>query len=328
MTEYQALEPTITSSLGTEPLSFDGSSVSFFTSTSFLYTLAFVVIVVAASYRYSVAGMLRMQATEEGIRKSKEEFKRVTYGLLGVFGLWLILATVNKDMLTGDVGLSELKATMTTNSGKYIPSKTTSPSIGTQTGSGNTPKNCTMTTQDTITAIKSGNVCGGTTCNGLLTTCKYKDYLPELKTASGNNSEKLKMLIVIMCKESGGNSRSAPPANDNGTYDCGLMQVNKKTPCTQDDFNPATNIQAGASIFFSNNPPMYGGVPITASTFAAYNAGNAGANSQSNDCNSSIGFTSPVPKWVCPINAGDMCAVKSYACTLNACVNDPSLNGL
>ena len=82
---------------------------SFFASTSFIYTLAFVVIIVAASFRYAYAGTLRLPGSEEGIRKSKEEFRRVTYGLLGVLGLWLILATVNKDMLTGNVSLGALR---------------------------------------------------------------------------------------------------------------------------------------------------------------------------------------------------------------------------
>ncbi|MBP6948462.1 MAG: hypothetical protein KBC41_01235 [Candidatus Pacebacteria bacterium] len=122
---YTALESDFIRSVGAEAPTFsDGTSPSFFTSSSFLYALFFVVIVVAASYRYALAGMLRIQATEEGIRKSKEEFTRVTYGLLGVFGLWLILATVNKDMLTGDVGLGALKSTITSAGGGYIPGQT------------------------------------------------------------------------------------------------------------------------------------------------------------------------------------------------------------
>ena len=106
---YTSLEPGLESNIG-GGASFTTANVpTLFTSASFVYTFAFVIIVVAASFRYAYAGGLRMQATEKGIQESKSEFKRVTYGLLGVFALWLILYTVNKDMLTGNVSLSGLK---------------------------------------------------------------------------------------------------------------------------------------------------------------------------------------------------------------------------
>ena len=109
--EYQSLEPTITNSLGIEKPTFNNSSPSLFTSTSFLYTLFFVVIVVVAASRYAQAGLFRMEASERGIKNSNEIFKKTTLGLLGVFALWLILSTINKDLLTGNVGLDKLRAT-------------------------------------------------------------------------------------------------------------------------------------------------------------------------------------------------------------------------
>ena len=51
-----------------------------------------------------------MQSSENAIRQSNEIIKKVTLGLLGVFSLFLILFTVNKGLVTGDVGLSGLKA--------------------------------------------------------------------------------------------------------------------------------------------------------------------------------------------------------------------------
>jgi hypothetical protein len=107
---------------------------SLFTSTSFLYNFFLVIIIVTASFRFAYAGMLRMNPSESGIKASKEEFKRVTFGLFGVLGMWLIIATFNRDMLTGNVGFADLA---TTGGGVARPS--------TQTGtpSGNTPTNAT-----------------------------------------------------------------------------------------------------------------------------------------------------------------------------------------
>ncbi len=111
---YTLLEPNLTKDLGGENFNFNTSnSSSFFASTSFIYVFAISIIIVAAALRYAYAGMLRIDASESGIKKSKEEFTRVTYGLLGVLGLWLILFTVNKDMLTGDVTLSNLTSSST-----------------------------------------------------------------------------------------------------------------------------------------------------------------------------------------------------------------------
>jgi hypothetical protein len=122
---YVPLESELVSSLGPKLTFSTTDTPALFTSTSFIYSFAFVIIIVTASFRYALAGVLRMQASEEGIRKSKEEFKRVTFGLLGVLGLWLILFTVNKDMLTGEVGLENLKTD---------PIKATSNSSGITTG--------------------------------------------------------------------------------------------------------------------------------------------------------------------------------------------------
>jgi hypothetical protein len=89
---------------------FSGDTPSLFATSSFVYTLFFVSIVVAAFYRYTLAGLWRMEASQTGIKKSNDELKRVSLGLLGVFSMFLILFTVNKDLLKGDVGLSELRA--------------------------------------------------------------------------------------------------------------------------------------------------------------------------------------------------------------------------
>jgi hypothetical protein len=109
MAEYKLLEPDIAPAFGVTAPTFTGTP-TLFASSSFIFALSITIVIVAASFRYAYAGVLRLPASEEGIRKSKEEFKRVTYGLLGVLGLWLVLFTVNKDMLTGEVTLSALKS--------------------------------------------------------------------------------------------------------------------------------------------------------------------------------------------------------------------------
>ena len=108
---YTPLEPSIAESLnpGGQAPTYNPADLSFFTSVSFLYTLSFSLIVMGAFYRYGIAGVLRMQASEKGIRDSNDIMKKTTLGLLGVFSLFLLLSLVNKDMLTGDVGLSALK---------------------------------------------------------------------------------------------------------------------------------------------------------------------------------------------------------------------------
>jgi hypothetical protein len=109
MATYAPLEPSNLQDLVGNTPTYNGSDFSLFTVSTFLYTLLFSAIIAAAFYRYTVAGLTRIQASEASIRKSNEIFKTVSLGLLGVFSLFLILFTVNKDLVTGDVGLEKLK---------------------------------------------------------------------------------------------------------------------------------------------------------------------------------------------------------------------------
>ena len=111
-TSYTLLEPKITSELNPvgQSLSFSTNQpLSFYASTTFIWGVFFVAIVTFAFVRFVLASGLRMQGTPTSISKSNEIFKTVTLGLLGVFSLFLILYTFNKDLLIGDVGLGELK---------------------------------------------------------------------------------------------------------------------------------------------------------------------------------------------------------------------------
>jgi hypothetical protein len=107
------------------------AAVSLFASTSFLYTMGIMLSVVAAGVMYARAGVYRMQASEAGVRKSNEEIRRTTLGLLGVLSLFVIIYTFNRDLLTGDVGLQEFRVkpvTSTLSSSNSTPvSTSTSP---------------------------------------------------------------------------------------------------------------------------------------------------------------------------------------------------------
>jgi hypothetical protein len=61
---------------------YDGTDVSFYATSSFIYTLFFIAIVGAAFYEYILVGVYRMEASENGIRRSNETFRRTTWGLL------------------------------------------------------------------------------------------------------------------------------------------------------------------------------------------------------------------------------------------------------
>ncbi len=108
---YVSLEKDYTSALGVAAPTFVvGGKTSLFASTSFLYSLAIMISVVAAGFMYARAGLWRMEASSRGITKSNEEIKRTTLGLLGVLSLFVILYTFNKGLLTGEVGLDNLRA--------------------------------------------------------------------------------------------------------------------------------------------------------------------------------------------------------------------------
>jgi hypothetical protein len=107
---YIPLESKNLNLLGVDAPSFGGANTSFYATSSFVYTLFFIAIVGAAFYQYILAGIYRMEASESTIRKSNETIKRTTLGLLGVFSLFLILFTVNKGLLKGDIGFEGLQS--------------------------------------------------------------------------------------------------------------------------------------------------------------------------------------------------------------------------
>ena len=204
----------------------------------------------------------------------------------------------------------------------------------TNAGVSGSPASC-ETKEVIISKLNSQDLCGGISCSSL-SGCNYNRYLPEIAAASQKYNVDKNLVIAILCKENRGLNTTAQNKNTDSTgrvsYDCGLMQVNQNTPCSQSSYDASTNIDAGVRVLSSVvRTNTYPSIHWAASAAAAYNAG-AGYNTNSVDCTQSAGFPSSIPKWACPINPGDttynMCAVKSYACDVSACVKQLSGSGL
>jgi hypothetical protein len=282
--------------------------------------------------------MLRIQASEKGIKDSKEEFTRVTYGLLGVLGLWLILFTVNKDMLMGGVdlgGLRSVKGGVSTAQNSNIGNQngtsgntTTSPSAG-QNSTSIPPGKC-LSISDTKTALTAGNICDSAKCSTFTgcTLTPYESIIQDEAKIAGIDPNIIK---VIICKESRGKPNVQNSGNVNGTYDCGLMQVNQSGACTTDSYDIRSNIHAGATLVKlklaqNSGGITYPGIPQIAKMFAAYGCcGTEGnPNNESHDCTPATGYPFTPPKWACPENPGpsatNMCSVRADVCGAIACL--------
>ena len=331
--EYKLLEKSSFEALGIQNQTFNSANVSFFATSSFIYTLLFSAIVGAAFYEYILVGVYRMEASESGIRKSNETFKRTTLGLLGVFSLFLIIFTLNKGLLTGNVDLSEFKAGAISRGlrGSMAAGNGAGVGVG-SVGSGGTSKLC-ESTETTITKLQSsGGICGDAVCTAL-SGCNYQQYMTIIDQAVGSDAQLKKMIIVTMCKESRGDPRASHLNSSDQSYDCGLMQINQKSPCNSatliDPDNIKANIQEGVTLMkkkIAATSQVYQNIPAETGPLSSYNccANGTVPNSSSADCNSASGFPFSIPKWACPINPGtgdfNMCSVKSYACELSACM--------
>lgn len=316
---YTSLEPSYKELFGAP--SFDTSQVaSLFTSTSFLYSMGIMLCVVAAGIMYMRAGAIRMQASERAVTKSNEEIKRVTIGLVGVLSLFVIIYTFNKDLLTGEVGLKELAASRVMGSTGALTSNP---------GTSGTSVSC-ANPQSVISSLSSqGGICSGARCT-VLSGCNYTQYESIIRSEAQKAGVKESVVIALMCKESRA-QRSAQNRNPNGTYDCGLMQVNQSGPCGSDVLDPATNISRGVALIkqkMTAASQVYPNIPSISGMLASYNccANGTVPNAPSADCTQAAGFPYTIPKWACPINPGEgqfnMCTVKNYVCELNACIGE------
>ncbi len=324
MIEYKALEQSSLTTLGIQSVSFNSGNTSFFSVISFLMMLSFIAVVGVASIMIVKGGMLRMKASEESIRSSNEVFRRVVFGVLGVFSLFIIITTINSGLITGDIDLGKLRVgsgdAITTNNLTTKEVTTSSKSTSGAVNAGCQSK------EIVIQNIQNNDACKGVSCSALF-GCNYSSYLATIEKYTSGDQELRKMAIVTLCKESKG-VLTANNKNPDGTYDCGVMQINQKDPCPA-SYDVDANIQQGINKLRSlknNTNQTYPGFPRWGGVFASYNCCSNGTapNSASNDCNTSSGFPGSVPKWGCPINPGDgqfnMCTVKNYTCDLVKCM--------
>ena len=323
---YIPLEPSFSQSLGIKdaPAFKAGEVASLFTSTSFLYSFAIMLSVVAAGVMYARAGIYRMQASEAGVRKSNDEIKRTTIGLLGVLSLFVIIYTFNKGLLTGDVGLDGLKVKSFTSGGGGVYGG------GGATAGDQGPVGASCQTKEaTISALtSSAGICGNARCT-VLSGCNYKPYLSTIQSESAKVGVDYKVVVALMCRESRGDVNAKSSLPENGSYDCGLMQVNQPTACTTADLEPTANIIKGITLIkqkLSQSTQRFPNIPQELGAYASYNCcgGTTVPNAPSADCTQQSGFPFSIPKWACPIDPGqgkfNMCFVKGYVCEIDACV--------
>jgi hypothetical protein len=289
-------------------------------STSLIFMLLIIACVAATGFVYMRGGLWRMQASARGIEKSNEEFKRGTLGLLGVLSMYLLLYALNKGILLGDVGLDGLRAVRV--GGQVGQSGAVQRSVASNTSSAS----CQAPSVVISSLVTSNGICAGTACS-TLTNCKYQQYLPIIQSEASSLGVDPDVVIVTMCKESGGNVNSKN-ANPNNTFDCGLMQINQNSPCPL-TYDIQANIRAGVSLLKSKiaaNSQVYPNISPMTGVFASYNccANGTPPTAPSADCTQASGFPNAIPKWACPINPGEgtfnMCVVKNYACELTNCL--------
>ena len=322
--EYKPLEPNSLSSLGIASPSFSGASPTFLATSTFIYMLLIALAVGGAFVQFVRIGgrMMMLEPSESNNSATKKMTKNATLGLLGILCMFLFLFTINKDLVTGNVGLAGLRV-----KGGGSVGSISSPN--TSSYSGTNSKSC-ESVDSTIAKLKSpGGLCAGTTCK-ILTGCRYTPYLPIIERETNGDTLLKNMIIVTMCKESGGNP-NASNKNEDGTYDCGLMQVNQSGVCEKSPSSTSqeANIKNGIALMKEKRgraSQTYLGIPAAAGVFASYNccSNRTVPNSPSADCTAASGFPSIIPKWACPINPGDsssnMCAVRSYTCELSVCL--------
>jgi hypothetical protein len=327
---YQTLTPASElRSLGIGNLSFNAAQpVSFAGTMSFIANIFFITALVTAVGFAIYAQSKVIVGGEKNLKEAKEINGHVIWGLILMFSMFVLIATFNKDLLLADFNLTAIKARR---GAVTIPNTATTPATG---GGAVTSASC-ESTSNTISSIRSGDVCGNTRCSAL-SGCNYQQYLPFIRSAvsaQGLGNDAVNAAIVIMCRESHADNspRNTQRAEGGGSYSCGLMQVNQATPCDANSLDPQKSIMAGVAKLkekmSSAQGKVYAGVPSIANVFASYNCcsrtSGTVASATSVDCTREAGFPDEVPKWACPINPGssnfNMCAVKNYACDLSAC---------
>lgn len=278
----------------------------FYTYITSIYKFGIGAVGIAALLMITIGGYMYLTSAgnNAAMQNAKDIITDSIVGVLLALGSYLLLYFINPDL----VRLKPL-----------TPSSTTAPTTSNPAGAGlgqpvsQIGASCSGATSDKT------NYCGTTSCSKTCNLSQYDSLINQYETSI----VPAKIIKAIICRESDGNP-NAQNANS-----CGLMQVNtdRGTDCvgntTGNLFQPEINIKAGVKKltekYNSAANRAYTNISHYQMAFASYNCCGNGENPNdpSRDCGKDV------PKWACPINPGigrfNMCAVKNYACDVEAC---------
>jgi hypothetical protein len=298
-------------------------------SQAFMSPLAIGVIIVVI---LGVVTLLRFGTdylTKEGdaLKRAKISFWRKILAVIAVLFAPAVLANINTSLTKIVVPVSQiLPGTNIQIPNNPFPTSSSTSATTTPPSSGPIGTCASPSLVASSFTSSSFTLCG-TTCNK---TCDLSAFMPIIKEVSSNNGIDYRVIASLICKESSGNPKAEQVGNNNGSRDCGLMQINVRGSCDASLLDPKTNIEKGVALYKQKLSQVssfsYGSIPKEVMAFASYNCCGNGdnPNAKSVDCNSTSGFPTTPPKWACPINPGtgssNMCAVKNYACDVYNCI--------
>ncbi|MDP3956904.1 MAG: lytic transglycosylase domain-containing protein [bacterium] len=307
------------------------------------YAAIAVIVAMAIFYIVSTGNEGMMTIAKGGITAS-------LVGFAVMLGAWLIINTTLRIMVIDERDGKPLAGLR--QNGAFSFTCDTSSSAGTaqgpgapSTGRGTAPGGGVVTGGGAVctdpAVFKTSLTSGGKVCDGIPCGKQKCIFAPQVESAITGNSGAFdsRFIKALVCQESNGNAIAINPTGSSPS--CGLMQVNvnevsDNTSCTgpaKNLFDPVTNIQEGVRVFQRKmgqvNPASFGNLMTQEQmALAAYNCCDNGdnPNAQSVSCSPNPPDSWPnITKWACPIAPGsgvsNMCTVKSYACSITACVS-------
>lgn len=296
---------------------FESATTDFPTFALNLYKFGIWIVGICALLMLTVGGFtyLISAGNTSKMDSAKKIITNAILGLIIALGAYFLLFVINPDLVNVNISLKPFSGSGA--SSVATGGNTTGNATGTTGGTTTTPSgNCNYQTPSA-----GQNVCAGATCPY---NCSNSTYDSLINTDAQQAGVDPKVVKALMCVESQFNPTAKGPTND-----CGLMQVVTNGSSCQTDSrgdltDPATNINIGTQLLKQKYTAVgssgYSTVTTNQMVFASYNCCSNGVdnpNAASNDCGPTV------PKWACPINPGtsqfNMCNVKSYACSVDAC---------
>lgn len=320
--QYTLLEPI--SGVGSSA-NLDSNSFANYLQNSF--NLIFGVIIVLSVFRVMYGGALFLTSDVViGKMKGKDIIVNSLRGIFLALITYSIMYWINPEMLNNKIG------SILSDGGRVVGEKVKEVigNVGVSINSGGPAARSCDSVASSIDKLKTGqNVCAGASCSK---TCSFtSEIVNAIKAEATSANIDYRIVMALACRESTGNPNAVGNHANNGYPDCGLMQINmsgRGNSCSPEIMDINNNIREGIKLYKSKltTAKSYNTVDRNSQAFASYNCCSNGENpnSQSNSCNTATGFTESIPKWACPIDPGtgsfNMCAVKSYACDVTACI--------